>query len=139
MLTGFPDDGVIIAAIEAGCSGYITKNGDVAELVAAVRAAAMGEALIPPFLLVRLLPTLRREPRRMAYGLSDRELDVLRLLAQGMVNAAIAEHLVLSVNTVRKHVQSILLKLDAHSKLEALAIAARQGIVEIGAGDARRH
>lgn len=56
-----------------------------------------------------------------------------------MVNAAIAEHLVLSVNTVRKHVQSILLKLDAHSKLEALAIAARQGIVEIGAGDSRRH
>jgi DNA-binding NarL/FixJ family response regulator len=139
MLTGFPDDSVLISAIEAGCSGYVTKNGAVEELVAAVRSASMGEALIPPLLLVRLLPKLRRDPRRMAYSLSDRELDVLRLLAQGMLNAAIADHLVVSVNTVRKHVQSILLKLGAHSKLEALAIAARQGIVEIGADESRRH
>ncbi len=139
MLTGFPDDAVLVSAIEAGCSGYITKNGAVEELVAAVRSASVGEALIPPSMLARLLPKLRRDPHHVAYSLSSRELDVLRLLARGMLNAEIAEHLVLSVNTVRKHVQSILLKLDAHSKLEALAIAVRQGIVEIGADESRRH
>jgi two-component system response regulator DevR len=132
MLTGFPEDAVLITAIEVGCSGYMTKDGAVEEAISAVRAAAAGEALISPAMLVRLLPKLRRDSHRAAYTLSARELDVLRLLAQGMPNAAIADHLVLSVNTVRKHVQSILNKLNAHSKLEALATAVRQGLVEMG-------
>lgn len=132
MLTGFPEDTVLISAIEAGCSGYIAKNGPVEEAIAAVRAAAAGEALISPAMLVRLLPKLRRDAHKVPYTLSTRELEVLRLLAEGMPNAAIADRLVVSVNTIRKHVQSILAKLNAHSKLEALSIAVRQGLVEMG-------
>lgn len=132
MLTGFPEDSVLITAIEAGCSGYMTKDGAVQEAISAVRAAAAGEALISPFMLARLLPRLRREQPRAIDALSTREIEVLRLVAQGMQNAAIADHLVLSVNTVRKHVQSILTKLGAHSKLEALATAVRHGLVEMG-------
>jgi DNA-binding NarL/FixJ family response regulator len=132
ILTGFPEDSVLITAIEVGCSGYMTKDGAVEEAISAVRAGAAGEALIPPAILARLLPKLRRESSRTSYSLSARELDVLRLIAQGLPNQAIADDLVLSVNTVRKHVQSILNKLDAHSKLEALATAVRQGLVEMG-------
>lgn len=132
MLTGYPDDAVLLAAIEVGCSGFIAKSGVVEEVISAIRAAASGEALITPSVLVRLLPKLRRDATRLAYSLTARELDVLRLLASGMQNALIAQRLVVSVNTVRKHVQAILEKLGAHSKLEAVAIAVRQGLVEIG-------
>ena len=132
MLTGFPEDSVLIAAIGVGCSGYIAKDAAVEEVISAVRAAAAGEALIPPEMLLRLLPRLRRDTHHTVFTLSSRELDVLRLLARGLSNAAMADEMALSVNTIRKHVQSILAKLDAHSKLEALAKAVQGGLVEIG-------
>jgi DNA-binding NarL/FixJ family response regulator len=132
MLTGFPDDAILVAAIEAGCSGYITKESAVAEAISAVRAAHAGEALISPSMLVRLLPKLRRDYRGVGATLTERELEVLNLLAQGQQNQAVADQLYLSVNTVRKHVQSILSKLNAHSKLEAVAIAVREGMIKLG-------
>ena len=132
MLTGYADDAVLVAAIEVGCSGFISKANLVEEALTAVRAAAAGEALISPSMLIRLLPRLRQERKTVSFALTSRELEVLRLLAGGASNAVIAESLFLSVNTVRKHVQSILNKLDAHSKLEAAAIAVRQGIVVMG-------
>jgi two-component system response regulator DevR len=132
MLTGFPDDSILVAAIEAGCSGYITKDSAVTEAISAVRAAHAGEALISPSMLARLLPKLRRDYRGVGSTLTDRELEVLQLLAKGSQNQAVADHLFLSINTVRKHVQSILSKLGAHSKLEAVAIAVREGIIELG-------
>jgi len=142
MLTGFPDDSILLAAIEAGCSGYITKDSAVGEAISAVRAAHAGEALISPAMLARLLPKLRRDYRGVGSSLTDREREVLRLLAQGSQNQAVADQLFLSVNTVRKHVQSILTKLGAHSKLEAVAIAVREGVIELGddgpGGGARR-
>lgn len=134
MLTGFPEDSVLLTAIEIGCSGYMTKDGAVQEAISAVRAAAAGEALISPMMLARLLPKLRRDPNRVSYSLSSRELDVLRLMAEGLPNGAIADRLFVSINTIRKHVQSILTKLGAHSKLEALAIAVRQGLVDMAGG-----
>jgi DNA-binding NarL/FixJ family response regulator len=130
MLTSFSDDAVLLAAIEAGCSGFVTKHRAGREVVDAVRAAAAGEALISPALLARLLPRLRREPIRAASKLTAREMEVLELLAEGFANQAIADRLSVSHNTVRNHVQNLLTKLHAHSRLEAVATAARQGLIE---------
>ena len=130
MLTGSADDRTLLAAIEAGCSGFLTKDRAVGEVAAAVRAAAVGESLISPAMLARLLPKLKPSRRSLGADLSEREREILGLLAHGWTNRAIGEHLVLSVNTIRNYVQSILTKLDAHSKLEAVSTAVREKIIE---------
>jgi two-component system, NarL family, response regulator DevR len=134
MLTGNADDQVLIAAIEAGCSGFFTKDRASSEVADAVRVAAAGEALISPAQLVRLLPRLNRTFKPAGADLTERELEVLRLLASGVTNKVIAGELFLSVNTIRNYVQSILTKLDAHSKLEAVATAVKQGIIAYPSG-----
>lgn len=130
MLTGSTEDRVLLAAIDAGCSGFLTKDRAAAEVVHAVRAAAVGEALISPALLARLLPKLNRTQRSLGEDLSDREREILGFLARGMTNKVIAAELFLSVNTIRNHVQSVLAKLGAHSKLEAVSTAVREGIID---------
>ena len=130
MLTGSTEDRVLLAAIDAGCSGFLTKDRAAAEVVHAVRAAAVGEALISPALLARLLPKLNRTQRSLGEDLSDREREILGLLSRGMTNKVIAGELFLSVNTIRNHVQSVLAKLGAHSKLEAVSTAVREGIID---------
>ena len=87
-----------------------------------------GEALVSPPILARLLPRLRPS-HRVGNPSYPRELDILGLMAQGLANQIIAERLGISRNTVRNHVQSILAKLDAHSKLEAVSAAVREGII----------
>ena len=129
MVTAYTDDAVLIAAIEAGCSGYVTKHKAVEEVVNAVRAAHAGEALISPAMLARLLPKLRPHKRGVGSDLTEREMEVLKMLAEGTSNQAIADALVISVHTVRHHVQNVITKLNAHSKLEAVATAAREGII----------
>lgn len=129
MVTGSLDDRVLLAAIDAGCSGFLTKDRAAEEVIAAVRSAAIGEVVIHPALLARLLPQLHRSNRSTGSDLSRRELEVLVLLATGAANRAIADQLFLSVNTVRNHVQQILQKLGVHSKLEAVATAVREGII----------
>lgn len=129
MITGNADDEVLLSAIEAGCSGFLTKDRAASDVADAVRVAAAGEALISPSQLVRLLPKLGRSFRPAGADLTARELEVLNLLVTGASNKAIATELFLSVNTIRNYVQSILAKLDAHSKLEAVSIAVKQGIV----------
>lgn len=131
MLTSLVDDSVVLSAIDAGCSGYVTKDKQVSELVEAIRAAHAGEALIAPAMLVRLLPRLRRSYQGLGSDLTVREREVLALLAEGLPNKDIAGRLVVSLNTVRTHVQNILTKLQAHSKLEAVAVAAREGIIDL--------
>lgn len=129
MLTGDADDQVLISAIEAGCSGFLTKDRASSEVADAVRVASIGEALISTAQLARLLPKLSRTYRPAGADLTERELEVLNRLASGATNKVIAEDLFLSVNTIRNYVQSILTKLDAHSKLEAVAAAVKQGII----------
>lgn len=129
MLTGSGEDRVLLAAIEAGCTGFLTKDRASTEVIGAVHAAASGEALIDPALLVRLLPKLHPTHRSLGSDLTDREREVLTALAGGGTNKAIAAELHLSVNTVRNYVQSILTKLGAHSKLEAVSTAVREGII----------
>ena len=134
MLTGLDDDILLREAIDAGCSVFITKDRAAAEVADAVRAAAGGEAVISAPMLARLLPQLYRGERPARHGLTEREFELLTCMARGLSNQAIAEELYLSVNTVRNHVQSILGKLGAHSKLEAVSIAVRSGIIEMPSG-----
>jgi len=129
MVTSFDDETVLVRAIEAGCSGFITKHKAVQEVSSAVRAAHAGEALISPSMLARLLPRLRQNPRGLGADLTPREVEVLKLLSEGVSNQQIAEKLVLSMHTVRNHVQNVITKLGAHSKLEAVATAVREGII----------
>lgn len=134
MLTGNDADQVLVGAIEAGCSGFLTKDRASRDVAEAVRGAAAGEALVSPAQLARLLPRLHRTERPAGPELTARELEVLQRLATGATNKAIAEELFLSVNTIRNYVQAVLTKLDAHSKLEAVSTAVRLGIVDYADG-----
>ena len=130
ILTGRTDEKALIAAIEAGSSGFVTKDNPVSELIKAIRSVLDGEAYITPRMLSVLLPRLGNRPQPVGTALSARELEVLELVAEGLSNDAIAKRLFLSVNTVRNHVQNLLTKLGAHSKLEAMVIARREGLVD---------
>lgn len=127
VLTAAVADDVLVQAIEAGAAGFVSKTRGLADVTAAVRAAAAGEAVISPEMLSRLLPKLTRtsgpEP-----CLTRREQEVLNMLGQGLSNAAIADELMVSVNTVRNHIANLSAKLGAHSKLEVLSIAVRRGL-----------
>jgi DNA-binding NarL/FixJ family response regulator len=129
MLTGLDDDRLVVAAIEAGCAAFLTKDKASSELVTAIRVAHSGEAYIAPSILAGLLRRMDRSYRGVGGDLTRREREVLDLLAQAMSNQAIAQELVVSVHTVRNHVQNILMKLSAHSKLEAVTIATREGLI----------
>jgi DNA-binding NarL/FixJ family response regulator len=129
MLTASTADTVLVAALEAGASGFIDKSQSLADLAAAIRAAAAGESLISPKILARLLPRLRRDADRSGVELTGREREVLALLASGLTNAEIAARMIISVHTARNHVANLLAKLGAHSKLEGLAIGVRQGLI----------
>jgi DNA-binding NarL/FixJ family response regulator len=129
MLTASTDDQVLLAAIDAACSGFLTKDRAADEVAIAVRAAAAGEALISAAVLARLLPRLNRVQPALGPDLTAREHQILELLAQGWTNRAIAAELHLSLNTVRNYVQYVLAKLGAHSKLEAVSTAVRTGLI----------
>lgn len=134
MVTGVTDDEALLAAVTAGCAGFVVKQGPVRDIVAAIRTVAAGGSLFPGGVLSRLLPRVA-ESRSDGDDLTERERSVLELLAGGWGNREIATHLHLSVNTVRNYVQAVLVKLGAHSKLEAVAIASRRGLVSF---DGRR-
>jgi DNA-binding NarL/FixJ family response regulator len=129
VLTASAADHVLVQAIEAGAAGFLSKTRSLAEVTAAVRSAAQGEATVSPELLARLLPRLSRTNGGRLQELTEREREVLDLLADGLTNAVIAERLVVSVHTVRNHISNLSTKLGAHSKLEALSIAVREGLL----------
>lgn len=136
MLTAESNPDALLAAVEAGASGYLLKSQAAAQVVDAVRRAAEGEMLIPAATLAGLVSRQRAraqheaERTRLLGILTPRESEILGLMAQGFDNRAIAEQLVVSFTTVRGHVQNILTKLNAHSKLEAVARASEYGILE---------
>jgi len=130
VLTAVAEDSMLVTATEAGCAGFILKTSPLDELVTAVRTAAAGEIMVSSELLARLLNRLHHQHERPAHDLTGREREILELIAEGLTNGAIAKRLYISVNTVRNHVQSVLAKLDAHSKLEALSVAIREGLID---------
>jgi DNA-binding NarL/FixJ family response regulator len=132
LMSAAVDDAALVAAIENGASGFLSKSATVEDLVQAIRAAAAGEVLVSPALLARLLPRLSRDRLGLGTELTPREVEVLEVLSMGLSNSGIARELGISVNTVRNHVQNVLTKLGVHSKLEALAVAVREGIIDPG-------
>ncbi len=137
IMTAHEDERLLVEAVEAGASGFLRKTEGVDELIEAVKAAALGEILIDRAALARLLPQVarERETRRDAQVLLDqlteREREVLRLLAEGLRNDDIAAKLFISPQTVQTHVRNLLAKLGVHSKLEAVAFAIRHGAVAV--------
>jgi DNA-binding NarL/FixJ family response regulator len=123
-------ESLAVKALEAGCSGFLGKARAIDELLAAVRAAHAGEVLISPSMLARLVPRLQRAFEEPRYSLTFRELEVLRAMAGGGSDREIAAQLTISLNTARKHVQNVIRKLGAHSKLGAVVIATRRGAID---------
>ncbi|MGH2727375.1 MAG: response regulator [Actinomycetota bacterium] len=134
VLADSEDDQLLIEALEAGASGFLTKGSPLSELIDAARRVQRGEVLIPPRLLGPLLARLirRRREQDVAYRqiarLTKREKEILALLADGADNNAIAQALVISPGTARTHVQNVLGKLGVHSRLEAAAFVMKNGI-----------
>jgi DNA-binding NarL/FixJ family response regulator len=127
VLTGMRDEAAVAAALEAGCDGYITKDRPPAELVGAIHSVMAGATAVSSDLLSGTVVRLRRSTTHPA--ITRREREILALVAEGVSNAKIAARLHISVNTVRNHVQSLLTKLEAHSRLEAVANAVRRGVL----------
>jgi DNA-binding NarL/FixJ family response regulator len=135
LLASVEDDATLVSSIEAGASGYLTKDSPVIELIEAVHAVHRGDVVVPQHMLGPLLTGLmrRRKERdetalRMS-RLTPREREVLALLAEGCGNEAIADALVISPQTARTHVQNLIAKLGVHSRLEAAMFVARNGML----------
>lgn len=126
MLTSYADPTTLNDALEAGCAGFVTKRNSADDVVSAVLAVSANDTPVSPDMVRSLLTN---DGGGTGSDLTSREVEVLRLAASGASNKEIAEQLFLSVNTVRNHMQRVLNKLGAHSKLEATAIATRLGIV----------
>ena len=130
MLTISGDEQSVTEAIEAGAQGYLLKSATIDEIAVGVRAAAAGEALVSPRIAAQLLERLRRGQTAVVTGasLTERELEVLRLVAEGRDNQEIAEALTISPSTVKNHVSSILDKLGLDNRIQAAVYAVRRGI-----------
>jgi DNA-binding NarL/FixJ family response regulator len=130
MLTGKASGATLAEALEAGCGGFVAKEGRFDELVKAIRAVLAGEVRVPPDLMADLAAHLRPQPDTLGADLTAREREVLQLLAEGRSTHDIVDSLFLSVHTVRNHIRNILAKLNARSRLEAVAVATRIGVVD---------
>ncbi len=134
VLTISDDDADIVNAVMAGACGYLLKDASVDQLVAGIRAAAAGESLISPQIAAKMLQLLRAQhasadaAETLRAQLSDRELQVLKLIANGKDNAEIARQLFISPKTVKNHISNILMKLQIENRIQAAVYAVRSGI-----------
>jgi DNA-binding NarL/FixJ family response regulator len=131
VLTSFADDDRVVEAMRAGAAGYLLKDAQPAELLAAIRAAHTGGAPLHPRAAARLVGELRRPSPAEALDLTARERDVLELIARGLPNKAIARRLSLSEKTVKAHVSAILRKLDVTDRTQAALRAVREHLVDL--------
>jgi DNA-binding NarL/FixJ family response regulator len=125
------DEADVTQAILAGACGYLLKDASIDEIVAGVKAAAAGESLISSKVATSLLAQIRSTApaAEQRVELSDREVEVMRLVAEGMDNGAIAEALFISPQTVKNHISNILAKLQMDNRIQAAVYAVRQGLV----------
>jgi DNA-binding NarL/FixJ family response regulator len=138
MLTISDEEADLYDAIKAGASGYLLKEISIDEVADAVRSVWAGQSRISPSMASKLLTEFAAMSRRAeerqqlpAPRLTDREMEVLRLVAQGMNNRDIAKELFISENTVKNHIRNILEKLHLHSRMEAVVYAVREKLLEI--------
>ncbi len=128
-----PSDGpLLLEALDRGCSALVTKGRSINDLVGAIKAAAKGDLTFPLTMLGRVINRSQNHSARSE--LTSREREILRLLAAGETTTAISESLALSSHTVRNHISNLLTKLCVHSRLEAVLVAQRLGLI---AGDTR--
>jgi DNA-binding NarL/FixJ family response regulator len=138
VLTTFDQNEYVVRALRAGAYGFLLKDAPASRLVTAIRAAASGEALIEPAITRRLLDRFAAPEAAPAVfpaslrSLTDRELEVLRLLARGLSNAEIAEGLVVAETTVKTHVARVLTKLGVRDRVQAVVFAYESGFVRRG-------
>ena len=122
-------------AVMAGACGYLLKDSSIQDLIMGIRAAAAGESLISPQIAAKLLQRLRAQSTSedaaamIQAELSDREIEVLKLIANGKDNAQIASELFISPKTVKNHISNILMKLQIDNRIQAAVYAVRSGIV----------
>jgi DNA-binding NarL/FixJ family response regulator len=135
VLTISADDEDVMNAVMAGACGYLLKDASIQELIAGIRAASEGESLISPQIAAKVLQRLRSQSKDVDAAqtiraeLSDRELQVLKLIANGKDNAQIAGELFISPKTVKNHISNILMKLQIENRIQAAVYAVRSGIV----------
>jgi DNA-binding NarL/FixJ family response regulator len=135
ILTTFERDDYVFEALQLGASGFLLKTAPPEDLLTAVRVVAGGEALLSPSVTRRVIQEVTRHQRRAPRSpdldrLTPRELEVLRLVAEGLSNAEIAAELYLAEATVKTHTSSVLAKLGLRDRVQAVIYAYRQGIVE---------
>src|SRR6266851_3425559 len=138
VFTAFDNDERIIAALEAGANGYLLKGAPREEIFNAIRVTMQGGSLLQPVIASKLLRHVGQQygarhssPPALYEALTERELEVLALLAQGMPNKEIAAHLIISERTAKFHVSSIMGKLGATNRTEAVALAAQRGLITL--------
>ena len=136
MLTVSDEEEDLYEAVKAGATGYLLKEISIEEVANAIRAVMTGQSLISPSMASKLLSEFNNlakaaQQKVLAPKLTDRELQVLKLVAQGMSNREVAEQLFISENTVTNHVRNILEKLHLHSRMEAVVYAVREKLLDI--------
>jgi DNA-binding NarL/FixJ family response regulator len=136
MLTVSDEEADLYEAVKGGASGYLLKDSSIEEVAQAVRVVSEGQSLISPSMAAKLIDEFKqmsRPEREHVPGLrlTDRELEVLGLVARGLNNREIAKELFISENTVKNHVRNILEKLQLHSRMEAVMYAVREKLLDI--------
>ena len=133
ILTTYSDDEYIFRGIAAGARAYLLKDAPREELFKAIRAVSRGESLIQPVVASRVLDKLAELSRKTpaADVLSEREIEVLRLMAKGVSNKDIADHLSITQSTVKTHITSIFQKLNVTTRTEAVTTAFKKGIIQL--------
>jgi NarL family two-component system response regulator LiaR len=133
VLTSFASDDKVFPAIKAGALGYLLKDSEPADLLRAIRQVHRGEASLHPIIAAKVLQEMQRPTERPPTPdpLTDRELEVLRLVAQGLGNAEIAAQLVITEATVRSHVSNILSKLHLANRVQATLYALQEGLTSL--------
>lgn len=135
ILTTFDLDEYVFEAVRAGASGFLLKDAPPEDLVSAIRVVAAGDALLAPSVTRRLIEAFAAQqpgdaaPPASLDGLTDRELDVLRLMARGLSNAEIAQGLIVGEATVKTHVSRVLMKLGVRDRVQAVVAAYESGLV----------
>lgn len=130
IITSFYDDEQVFPAIEAGAFSYMLKTATAAEIIQAIEKAARGEAVIEPKVANKMMNRLRMPERKPHNDLTERELDVLKCIGDGMTNQQISEELYIGVKTVKTHVSNILGKLGLADRTQAAVYANRNGLVK---------
>ena len=136
MLTASDEEADLYEAVKSGASGYLLKDSSIDEVAQAVRVVSEGQSLISPSMAVKLIDEFKQmsKPEREqgpALKLTERELEVLRLVAKGLNNREVAKELFISENTVKNHVRNILEKLQLHSRMEAVMYAMREKLLDL--------